>query len=108
MWLVRAVCAVPLAFLLSNASAFAGDYSVSYAIDANGKNDAGKITCEYTKACVIEFGQFGTVDLHGFFPSRSQRGGPGSKRPARLLLFLRRDQNVLSGSQAGFAARAAL
>jgi hypothetical protein len=42
-------------FLLSSAGASAGDYSVTYAIDANGKNDAGKIeTCNYDKPCEIE------------------------------------------------------
>jgi ribosomal protein L33 len=54
--LIRSICAVPLAlFLLSSTGASAGDYSVAYAIDANGKNDTGKIeTCKYDKACEIE------------------------------------------------------
>ncbi len=55
MWLVLSVCAACFAFLLSDVSASAGDYSVTYAIDANGKNNAGKIeNCEYTRVCEIE------------------------------------------------------
>jgi hypothetical protein len=41
--------------LLSNSSAFAGDYSLTYAIDANGKHDAGRIDiCQYDDPCDIE------------------------------------------------------
>jgi hypothetical protein len=56
VFLIRSICAAFLAFfLLPSAGASAGDYSVTYAIDANGKNDAGKIeTCVYDKACLIE------------------------------------------------------
>lgn len=60
MCLVRSVCAALMAFLLSNVSASAGDYSVTYAIDANGMNDVGKIeTCEYDRPCDIEPVGFG-------------------------------------------------
>lgn len=61
MYLMRLIGAALLAaFLLSSASAFAGDYSLTYAIDANGKNDAGKIeTCEYDKVCDIESASLG-------------------------------------------------
>jgi hypothetical protein len=50
------ICAALLAFfLLSTAGAFAGDYSLTYAIDANGKNDAGKKeACEYARPCEIK------------------------------------------------------
>lgn len=55
MCLMRSVCAAFLAFLLSSVSASAGNYSVTYAIDANGKNDAGKIeSCDYDRVCEIE------------------------------------------------------
>lgn len=68
MWLVRAVWAVFFAFLLLNVSASAGDYSVAYAIDVDGKNDAGKIeNCEYTKVCMIESVSSGLSISMGFF-----------------------------------------
>jgi len=59
--LIRLICAAIAVFLLlSCPTASAGDYSLSYAIDANGRNDAGKIeTCEYVKACEIEPVGFG-------------------------------------------------
>jgi hypothetical protein len=52
----HSICPALLAFfVLSSSGASAGDYSVTYAIDANGKNDAGKIeTCNYDKPCEIE------------------------------------------------------
>ena len=52
---IRSIGAALLAFfLLSSTGASAGDYSLTYAIDANGKNDAGKIeTCEYVEPCEI-------------------------------------------------------
>lgn len=61
MYLMRSICAALLAFLLlSTVDASAGDYSVTYAIDANGKNDAGKIeTCNYSKPCEIKPVGFG-------------------------------------------------
>ena len=45
--------------------AAAGDYSVKYAIDAGGKNDAGKIeSCEYIRLCFIESDSLGlSIDL---------------------------------------------
>ena len=56
MYSMRSIGAALLAFLLlSTAGASAGDYSLTYAIDANGKNDAGKIeTCDYDKPCEIK------------------------------------------------------
>lgn len=46
--------------LLSSADASAGDYSVTYAIDADAKNDAGKIeSCEYSKSCFITSASLG-------------------------------------------------
>jgi hypothetical protein len=58
--LIRSICAALLAVFLSSAGAFAGDYSVTYAIDANGENDAGKIeTCDYDKPCEIRPVGFG-------------------------------------------------
>ncbi len=64
---VRAICTALLAFSLSNVSAFAGDYSVTYAIDANGRNDAGKIeSCEYTRRCEIEPAGWGLHISLGF------------------------------------------
>ena len=53
---IGSICiALLTSFLLSSTGASAGDYSVTYAIDANGKNDAGKIeTCDYDKPCDIE------------------------------------------------------
>jgi hypothetical protein len=83
--LIRSICAVPLAlFLLSSTGASAGDYSVAYAIDANGKNDTGKIeTCKYDKACEIESANSGLSISMGFFhPDHSGiqlevRGPPG-------------------------------
>jgi hypothetical protein len=41
-------------FLLSNASASAGDYTVAYAFDAGDLNDASKrVDCEYRAPCEI-------------------------------------------------------
>lgn len=52
---IRSVCAALAVFLLSNSSASAGDYSLTYAIDANDRHDAGKIeTCVYDKPCEIQ------------------------------------------------------
>jgi hypothetical protein len=46
--------------ILSSADASAGDYSVTYAIDAYAKNDAGKIeSCEYLKSCFITSASLG-------------------------------------------------
>jgi hypothetical protein len=64
---MRSICAALPVFLLSCATASAGDYSVTYAIDANGKNDAGKIeTCEYVESCEIEPVGFGLSIFLGF------------------------------------------
>jgi hypothetical protein len=54
--LIRSIYAALLALVLfSSNGASAGDFSLIYAIDANGKTDAGKIkTCEYFKTCEIE------------------------------------------------------
>jgi hypothetical protein len=60
--LISSICASLAFFLLSSAGASAGDYSVAYAIDANGKNDTGKIeTCSYDKACEIESAKSGLL-----------------------------------------------
>jgi hypothetical protein len=58
---VRSICIALLAFfVLSSAGVSAGDYSVTYAIDGNGKNDVGKIeTCDYDKPCEIKPVGFG-------------------------------------------------
>jgi hypothetical protein len=50
---------------LSSADASAGDYSVTYAIDTDAKNDAGKIeSCEYARRCVIKSNSLGlSIDL---------------------------------------------
>jgi hypothetical protein len=54
--LIRSVRAALLAvFLVSSAGASAGEYSLAYAIEANGRNDVGKIeTCDYDKPCDID------------------------------------------------------
>lgn len=56
MLLIRSAGTALLSFfLLSGTGAAAADYSVTYAIDANGKNSAGKIeTCDYETLCFIE------------------------------------------------------
>lgn len=55
MSFLRAACGFLLAFcLLSNASASAADYKVSYAIDAGDTNDAGTVTCDEQSDCKIE------------------------------------------------------
>lgn len=56
MLLIRSARTALLSFfLLSGAGAAAADYSVTYAIDANGKTSAGKIeTCDYETLCFIE------------------------------------------------------
>jgi hypothetical protein len=82
--LISSICASLAFFLLSSAGASAGDYSVAYAIDANGKNDTGKIeNCSYDKACEIESASSGLSISMGFFhPDHSGvqlevRGPPG-------------------------------
>jgi hypothetical protein len=59
--LIRSIyTALPVFFLLSCCTASASDYSVTYAIDANGKDDTGIVeTCEYVRACEIEPVGFG-------------------------------------------------
>jgi hypothetical protein len=71
-------------FLLSSAGASAGDYSVTYAIDANGKNDVGKIeTCDYDKPCEIKPVGFGLwIFLSFIHPDH---------RSVQLHVFGRRD-----------------
>lgn len=56
MRFIRPIFAAFLAiFTLSSASVFASDYSVTYAIDANGKNDVGKIeACDDDRVCFLE------------------------------------------------------
>jgi hypothetical protein len=56
VYLIRSIWVAVLALVLfSGNGAFAGDYSLVYAIDANGKTDSGRIeTCTYAKACEIE------------------------------------------------------
>jgi hypothetical protein len=51
---LRAAFGMFLLFTL-NANAFAGDYTVAYAIEVDGQFETGKVDrCEYTKQCVIE------------------------------------------------------
>jgi len=68
VYLMCRICAVLFAcILLSGTIASAGDYTLIYAIDANGKNDAGKIeTCEYSKPCGIEPPGFGLMIFLSF------------------------------------------
>jgi len=50
--LIRAALATCLA--LSSAGAVAGDYSLTYAIDANGRTAAGKVeSCRYERICHV-------------------------------------------------------
>jgi hypothetical protein len=67
--LVRSIGAALLAsFFLFSAGASAADYSVAYAIDANGKSDVGKIeTCNYDKRCEIESANSG-LSISLLFP----------------------------------------
>jgi hypothetical protein len=56
-----------LASLLFASTAFAGDYSVSYAIDANGKIDKGIVdTCKYVEVCGITSAALGVTLSLGF------------------------------------------
>jgi hypothetical protein len=65
--LIRSICGALLAVFFSSAGASAGDYSVTYAIDADGKNDAGKIeTCDYDKPCEIRPVGFGLLIFVSF------------------------------------------
>src|SRR4029079_11852387 len=52
--LTRSMCFAAAALLaLPSADVSASEYSLNYAIDANGKTDAGKIVCDYDKICKI-------------------------------------------------------
>src|SRR5947209_7636955 len=52
---MRLVCASLLTFLSLGSGVSAGDFSLTYALDADGKNDVGKIeTCIYAKSCEIQ------------------------------------------------------
>jgi hypothetical protein len=43
-----------------NANAFAGDYTVAYALEIGGKTETGKVdNCQYTKQCEIASKDFG-------------------------------------------------
>jgi hypothetical protein len=54
-------------FVCSTRDATAGDYTLTYAIDADGKNDAGKVeTCGYEHTCEIESANSG-LSLSLFF-----------------------------------------
>jgi hypothetical protein len=57
--------------LLSSTGVSAGDYSVTYAIDANGKNDAGRIdACDDDRICLIESASTGlSISLSFFHPN---------------------------------------
>jgi hypothetical protein len=63
MKLLPAIFAICAAFLLgSNGSARAGDYIVTYAIDADGVIETGKLdSCVYRSSCMIEFGRMGLL-----------------------------------------------
>jgi hypothetical protein len=61
-------------FLLSGAGASAADYSITYAIDANGKTSTGQIeTCDYEKSCAIEPPGFG-LQIYLSFTRPDHRG----------------------------------
>lgn len=68
----RVVIAIAASGLLIGGDAFAGDYSVIYAIDANGTTDAGKLdTCTYVKTCEIRSeGLRMRIELHAHWPDR--------------------------------------
>jgi hypothetical protein len=81
---IRSIYGVLLAlFVLWSTGAFAGDFSLTYAIDANGKNDAGKVICEYDKPCSVEPVGFGiSVNISFIRPDHRSAelevfGGPG-------------------------------
>jgi len=61
----RSIFGLLATLLLSSVDASAGDYSVTYAIDADAKNDAGKIeSCEYIRPCFIASDSLGlSIDL---------------------------------------------
>jgi len=64
LWLVLAI------FFFWSAAASAGDYKVTYAIDLEGRTDAGRIeTCVYGHTCDITILSMGlTTDLHFIYP----------------------------------------
>ncbi|WJR76483.1 hypothetical protein [Bradyrhizobium sp. NP1] len=56
------VGAAIILFLLSVSAAVAGDYIVTYAIDANGKTDTGRVdTCIYDQRCEITSARTGLL-----------------------------------------------
>ena len=63
---IRSVFVALLFLIRSSVGAAAGDYSVAYAIDADGKNDTGKVeTCEYDRPCEITSQSLGlSIVLH--------------------------------------------
>jgi hypothetical protein len=65
----RVTFVILLLFILS-ANAFAGDYTVAYALDIGGKIETGKIdNCEYAKQCVIASKDFGlSVTTYFIYP----------------------------------------
>jgi hypothetical protein len=75
--------AITALLFLSRAHASAADFSLTYAIGANGKNDAGKVICEYDKPCSVEPVGFGiSVNISFIRPDHRSAelevfGGPG-------------------------------
>ena len=64
--LVTTLCFASL-FVYLSGDAMAGDYTLNYAIDADGKSDAGKVeTCGYETTCDIESANSG-LSLSLFF-----------------------------------------
>ena len=64
MCLMRSIrAALPAFFLLSSVGASAGDFSVTYAIDASVRNDVVIETCDYDKLCEINARRSGAVDI---------------------------------------------
>jgi hypothetical protein len=83
--------------LLSGGAASAGDYSVAYAIDANGKTDKGIVdTCQYIDVCEITSAVLGVTLSLGFTrPDHNSieleiRGPPGCcySADANLTFYL--------------------
>jgi len=89
--------ALPMWLLFSSAAASAGDYSVAYAIDANGKTDKGIVdTCKYIDVCEITSADLGVTLSLGFTrPDHDSieleiRGPPGCcySADAKLTFYL--------------------
>jgi hypothetical protein len=102
--LTRLVFVALLFLVRSSAVAAAGDYSVAYAIDAHGKNDAGKVeTCEYDSPCEITSSSLGlSIVLDFIRPDHHSvelrvNGPPGCcySADAAKTIYLKIDPTVL-------------